>query len=259
MMKKTIYVAGVMFCALLSVVSFCHVARYYAAAHKSAEEFAYLAGLARQEGESAEGTPGGKTPEAGGRNRLDKYKELCRMNGDMAGWISIEGTKISYPVMHTPGNPDYYLDHSFEKEYSAYGVPFAAGHCSPLLPSDNIIIYGHHMRNGTMFSGLEDYEDKDFYERHKTICFDTLAETGKYEVMAVFKTTVYDQEGFRFYLFANAETGEEFKEYVEKCKELSLYDTGVGAEYGDKLVTLSTCEYSHKNGRFVVVAKRIGK
>ena len=124
-------------------------------------------------------------------------------------------------------------------------------------PSDNVIIYGHHMNNGSMFAELMKYENRDFYEQHKTVRFDTLTETAQYEVIAVFKTTVYDDNGFKFYLFSNAKTEEEFMDYVEQCKELSVYDTGVTAEYGDKLLTLSTCEYSNTNGRLVVVAKMI--
>ena len=88
------------------------------------------------------------------------------------------------------------------------------------------------------------------------IRFDTLTKTADYEIVAVFKTTVYDDTGFKYYLFANAETEEEFQEYVDGCRALSLYDTGVTAEYGDKLITLSTCEYSKTNGRLVVVAKK---
>ena len=124
-------------------------------------------------------------------------------------------------------------------------------------PSDNVIIYGHHMNNGSMFAGLMNYEDRDFYEQHKTVRFDTLTETAEYEVIAVFKTTVYDDTGFKFYLFSHAETEKEFTDYVEQCRELALYDTGVTATYGDKLLTLSTCEYSNTNGRLVVVAKKI--
>lgn len=159
--------------------------------------------------------------------------------------------------MYTPDRQDFYLKRNFEKRYSAYGVPYIAEHCNPSEPSDNVIIYGHHMKNGSMFTDLMKYESKDFYNSQKVINFDSLTETGRYEVIAVFKTTVYDSKGFKYYLFTDAETEEDFDAYVKKCKELSIYDTGVSAEYGDKLITLSTCEYSRKNGRMVVVAKRI--
>lgn len=255
-MRKKIYLTGFFFCALLSAVSLCQVISHYADACRREEEFAHLAGIVEQ---AEEETPEAGTPEGERQTPLSKYQELFNRNNEMAGWISIDGTNINYPVMHTPENPDFYLKHSFEKEYSAYGVPYVAGHCSPSLPSDNVVIYGHHMKNGTMFAGLTDYEDKDFYEKHKVIHFDTLTKAGDYEVMAVFHTTVYDGGGFKFYLFADAKTEEDFKAYVSGCKSLALYETGVTAEYGDKLVTLSTCEYSHKDGRLVVVARKIGR
>lgn len=80
----------------------------------------------------------------------------------MAGWITIEGTPVNYPVMFTPDQPDFYLKHGFDKEYSAYGVPFVGENCTLSPRSDNLIIYGHHMKNGTMFAALADYENKDF-------------------------------------------------------------------------------------------------
>ena len=129
------------------------------------------------------------------------------------------------------------------------------------LPSDNIIIYGHHMNDGTIFASLMKFKDKNFWEKHKTVSFDTLTDRQTYELIAVFKTVVYTDspDSFKYYQFVNAETDEDFTAYVEKCKELSLYDTRVTAEYGDKLLTLSTCEYSRTNGRLVVVAKLINE
>ena len=127
--------------------------------------------------------------------------------------------------------------------------------------NDPIIIYGHHMNDGSMFAGLMKFKDKNFWEKHKTVSFDTLTDRQTYEVIAVFKTVVYTDspDSFKYYHFINAETDEDFTAYVEKCKELSLYDTGVTAKYGDKLLTLSTCEYSRTNGRLVVVAKLINE
>ena len=105
---------------------------------------------------------------------------------------------------------------------------------------------------------LEDYKSQSFYEEHKTIQFDTLTEQTEYEIVAVFKTVAYSSEGFRYYDFVDAENEEDFNSYTGKCKELALYDTGVTAGYGDRLITLSTCEYSAQNGRLVVVAKKVG-
>ena len=189
------------------------------------------------------------------------YQELYLQNNDMVGWIKVEDTKINYPVMQSKDNPNFYLKHGFDKAYTDYGCPYVQENCDMELQSDNIIIYGHHMNDGSMFAGLMKFKDKNFWEKHKTISFDTLTDRQTYEVIAVFKTVVYTDspESFKYYQFVNAENAEDFTAYVEKCKELSLYDTGVTAEYGDKLLTLSTCEYSRTNGRLVVVAKLINE
>jgi sortase B len=186
---------------------------------------------------------------------LSDYTELYLQNSDMVGWISVADTNINYPVMQSKDEPNFYLKHGFDKSYSNYGCPYIQENCDVKSPSDNLIIYGHHMRNGTMFSDLTKYEDKSFWKSHKTVSFNALTDKQEYEVIAVFKTVAYNQEAFRYYDFVNADTAEDFDSYIAKCKELALFDTGVSAEYGDKLITLSTCEYSRNNGRLVVVAK----
>ena len=191
------------------------------------------------------------------KDYLAEYLELYRQNEDMVGWIKVEDTKINYPVMQSKDNPNFYLRHGFDKGYTVYGCPYVQENCDVDAPSDNLVIYGHHMNDNSMFAGLMKYADKSFWEKHKTIQFDTLTEKGKYEVVAAFKTEVYTDSpnSFRYYDFVNADTEDDFDAYIAKCKELALYDTGVTAEYGDQLITLSTCEYSRTNGRMVVVAK----
>ncbi len=195
-------------------------------------------------------------PEQPAQTAFEKYSAVYEQNHDFVGWLSIPDTNINYPIMQTIDNPNYYLRRNFEKQHSNYGVPYVQENCD-LEFSDNCVLYGHHMNDGTMFADLCKYESEDFYKEHKTIDFDTLSGFGKYEIVAVFKTVAYSQDGFKYYHFTQAESEDDFNSYIEKCKELSLYDTGVSAEYGDKLLTLSTCEYSCTNGRMVVVAKRI--
>lgn len=187
---------------------------------------------------------------------LDEYRDLYLQNTDMIGWIEIKDTVINYPVMYTPHSPNYYLKRNFNKSYSALGVPYIQENCTP-AESDNLIIYGHHIRGGKMFGALEQYKSKSFYENHKIINFNLLTKQSDYEIIAVFKTITYSKNGFRYHDFVNAEDETSFNAYVDKCKELSLYETGVTAKYGDKLITLSTCEYSAKDSRLVVVAKKV--
>ena len=253
-MKRKLMIAGAAFCAALFLFSGIMLFREYHDQKQSAEAFEQVAALvvedsAPEEPENAEAAE----PEM---TAFEKYAEVFAQNDDLIGWISIPGTRIDYPVMQTKDDPDFYLKHAFDKSYSNYGVPYAAEKCDA-ESSDTMVLYGHHMNNGSMFSDLCKYEDEDFYREHKTIYFDTLGGYGEYEVIAAFKTVAYSESGFKYYHFVNAESEAAFDEYVAKCKELSLYDTGASAAYGDKLITLSTCEYSQTNGRMVVVAKKI--
>lgn len=193
--------------------------------------------------------------EDSGQCSDNKYADLYAQNDDFIGWIKIDDTVIDYPVMQSKDSPNFYLDHNFKKEYSRFGVLYMQENCN--LQSDNIVIYGHNMKNESMFNELTKYKDKDFYNAHRYIQLDTLSEQRTYEVICAFKTVAYTNNGFQYYSFVNANTEEDFCAYIEKCRALSFYDTGVNAEYGDNLITLSTCEYSQNNGRFVVVAKLI--
>ena len=115
------------------------------------------------------------------------------------------------------------------------------------------------MQSGKMFGSLELYKDKNYYEKHKTIEFDTIYEEGTYQIMYVFRSKIFNEEDitFKYYQFFDAYSEEEFNSYMEEMKNMSLYDTGLTAEYGDQLLTLSTCDYYEDDGRFVVVAKRV--
>ena len=186
----------------------------------------------------------------------EKYAPVYEQNSDFVGWITIDDTGINYPVMQTKDDPNFYINHGFDKNYSEYGVPYVQADCE-IGNSDNVIIYGHNMKNGTMFSDLERYADESFFSEHRYIRFETLRDYGTYEIFAVFRTVAYSEDGFKYYNFVDAEDAEDFNNYIGKCKQLSLYDTGVTAVYGDKLLTLSTCEYTRTNGRFVVVAKLV--
>ena len=188
---------------------------------------------------------------------LSDFAQLYTRNTDMVGWLSIPGTDINYPVMQTPDKADYYLKRNFEKEYSERGSLYVRESCDVFTPSDNQTIYGHHMRDGSMFAALDNYMDKAFYEANPYIFFDTIFEMHTYKIIAVFKTTVTEGEGFAYHRFENAASAAEFDKFVDKCKDLAFYDTGEDAVYGDKLICLSTCEYTQTNGRLVVVAKRI--
>lgn len=189
---------------------------------------------------------------------LREYADLYLMNTDMVGWMSIEGTKLDYPVMQRKNRTDYYLRKDFYGNYSGHGSLYAREACDVFAPSDNITIYGHNMKDGSMFAPLLKYrsQGQEFYEEHRYITFDTIYEHHTYEIFAAFTTTASVGKGFAYHEYADC-TEEEFTYFVNKCKALSCIDSDVEVHYGDKLITLSTCEYTLNNGRFVVVAKRI--
>ena len=182
--------------------------------------------------------------------------KLYKINNDIVGWLKIENTNINYPVMQTKDRPDYYLRKNFYKEYSVFGTPYIDENCD-IENGNNLIIYGHHINGNKMFGELENYKNEEYYNKHKFIKFYTLNEKAEYEIISVFKTTVYNDKGFKYYQYYNLEDEREFETFINKCKELSLYDTQKIAKYGDKLLTLSTCEYSQNNGRLVVIARKI--
>lgn len=189
---------------------------------------------------------------------LERFVNLYAENNDVTGWLAIEDMNIDYPVMQCDDN-EYYLHHNFYGEEDKYGCLYVKDIADVDTPGTNFIIYGHNMKDGSMFGSLDDYKEESFYREHSVISFYTLYEERTYEIMAVFLSQVYDTDAevFKYYNFYEAGTQEEFNDFYENVKKLSLYDTGVTAEYGDTFLTLSTCAYHVEDGRFVVVAKRV--
>ncbi|MDL2225029.1 class B sortase [Eubacteriales bacterium OttesenSCG-928-M02] len=255
-MKSKYMIVGAVICLCCVLLSGFMIWQHYSKEKQYMDEFDSLAELV-QKAQDGERLNTIEVPFNEDENVLPDYSALYQQNYDFVGWLSIEGTNINYPVMQTPDRPNYYLKRNFEKKPSRHGVPFAAEHCDVFAPSDNIIIYGHHIKDGKMFGALMDYSSREFYEQHRIIRFDTMLEHAEYEIVAVFRTVAYSENGFPFFHFTNANGKEDFDAYIAECKRLALYETKVRAEYGDKLITLSTCEYSALNGRLMIVAKRI--
>lgn len=202
---------------------------------------------------------------------MNNYRSLYDINTDMIGWLYIEDTVVDYPVMQTPEDENYYLTRDFYRNENAngtlimdtdsiVGVGVAYNdYSNGQKPSTNLIIHGHTMRNGDMFGSLDLYADEEYGRNHSIICFDSLYEEREYELIAVFYSQVYNKsdEVFKYYKFFQADTQAEFNDWYNNIKLMSLYDTGVEAEYGDEFITLSCCAYHVEDGRFVVVGRRI--
>ena len=245
-MRKRFYIFFVIVLVAIFVTSIIYIIINYTDDKKQNKVFEELESIITEEQ---------KEKDEEKKDESINLKELYELNNDFIGWLKINDTNISYPVMQTDNNrKDYYLRKNFYKEYSQLGTPYMAEYCN-VQTSDNVIIYGHHITNYQMFGELEKYKNKEFYDNHKMINFNTIYGNADYEIIAVFKTVAYT--GFKYYEFINSNSQNEFDTFIKKCKELSFYETGKTAKYGDKLLTLSTCEYSAKNGRLVVVAKKI--
>lgn len=224
--------AGLLFCLY-------NIVEYYVVSSESQDSFKKLAEL-RQFKKAGQG-----------------FESVYKDNEDLVGWIYIEDTPVDYPVMQTKHDPEYYLHRDFYHKYSSHGVPFLEVECD-IESSDNLLIYGHHMRDGTMFAVLEKYKNESFFQLHSIIKFDTLTEEREYQVIAAFKTQANtgDSTNYSFQNYIELDSEEEFNIFYNDIKSRSIYDTGVNAEYGDTFITLTTCEYSSENGRMVVIAKR---
>ena len=191
------------------------------------------------------------------REYLPFLQEKREENEDTVGWLTIQGTKIDYPVMYTPQDPEKYLHLGFDQKYSFAGLPFIDANCSLDPESDNLIIYAHNMLDGSMFRSLMKYEQKSYWQQHPRVKLDLWDEEREYEVLAAFRDRVYykTENCFKFYKFIDAESEDSYREAIDYYKTHACYDTGVTAQPGDRLITLVTCAYHTDNGRFVVVAR----
>ena len=254
-------------CSLGAVIGFGYFFLYYIVAERTNASYQELASLKNSEvlAEPVNKGEKKKTIVVRGEQEeivlpdvLDDYKTLYNKNKRLIGWLKIDDTIIDYPVMQTSNN-EYYLDHNFNQEKDNNGSIFMDKDCVAYPRSQNLILYGHHMKSGKMFGDLEKYAKESYYEKHSIINFDTIYEKSVYQVMYVFRTRVLKENeiAFKYYQFIEANSWEEFNSYMNEMAGMSLYDTGATAEYGDELLTLSTCDHSQTDGRFVVVAKRI--
>lgn len=187
-----------------------------------------------------------------------KVKSLKKENQDIIGWLEIKGTHINYPVLQGKDN-EYYRTHNYKKEKSKNGSIFLDKAYNWEIPSTNLLIYGHNMQNGTMFEELLKYKNEDFLKSHPVIRFTTDTEDSEYEIFSVLKSRVYykkEENVFRYYYFINAETEEDYNKFIENAKKESLYNIDIPVKYNQKLITLSTCSYHTKDGRFAVIARK---
>lgn len=212
----------IFFCLLLSAAAVLAGVKIYSELReqqKEKEDFAVVSQIAEPTVTTAQTESEPTEQPAAERN----IQALIAENADCIGWLSIDGTNISYPIMHTPSDPQKYLRRNFYGKYSQSGVPFLDGRCN--LQSTNLIIYGHNMKNGTMFSDLKKYVDRDFLNAHRTVKFEMV-------------------DGIRYYTVAE----------VLKTNTLDAWYDRITAEDGSRCLVLSTCYGSGKDGRLLIIA-----
>lgn len=264
-MKKILFTATVLLLVAAFGISAFMVGSYLVEGKQQEEKYDDLANMVAQAqtengNDAAPGETVDRTVQIKDENGyLICYKAISEMNPDTVGWIKMEGTEMDYPVMQTPNKPSYYLYKDFDKQESQRGCIYAWEAADVNEPSDNITLFGHNMADGSMFAALNAYTKKEAWEENSLIFFDTLTDFHTYKIFAVFRTTATQGKGFAYHKFVDAADEEEFDEFVQTCKDLAYYDTGITPVYGDKLICLSTCEYTHpdQNGRLVVAAVRI--
>ena len=188
--------------------------------------------------------------------KKDKTMNVTKLKGenkDCIGYLEVPGTSISYPIMQTRDNPNYYLNHDFDKNYNFYGTPYLSAYCD-LKKSDNLIIYGHNINGGKMFGALEQYKEKDFFDRHRKIYF-TTDRRREYEVFAVMSVNV---RKFKYWKFIMARDEKDYDEFVQKVLEHSMWNIGGKPKYKEQILMLSTCDNGKEDDwRIVVVGKEI--
>ena len=268
-MKKKLYILAIVLLLVVFGVSAFMVGSYILEGKEQKEKYDSLSQLKDSAKENAtkptETTPEETDPEGtfsaaeirDENGMLVEYGEIYALNPDVVGWIRMDGTEMDYPVMQTPDRPNHYLYKDFDGKQSARGSIYIREECDMFEPSDNITVYGHNMRDGSMFECLNDYVSKEAWDNNSLIFFDSLYEYRVYKIFAVFKTSANVGEGFTYHNMIDAQSKEDFDKFVAECKRLSFYETGVTPVYGDKLICLSTCEYTLDNGRLVVAAMRI--
>ncbi|GAB3804476.1 class B sortase [Virgibacillus kimchii] len=183
------------------------------------------------------------------------FETLLKENEDLVGWITMEGTQIDYPIVQAEDNVEY-LTRNFYKDENRAGSIFMDFRNDIESTGQNTILYGHRMKDGSMFEQLSKYQDKAFFKDHQTFQFDTLYESYEAEIFAVYATTTdFD------YIQADFANDEEYEQLLDRIQDESMYETDVELNAKDQIITLSTCDYEldENKGRLVVQAKLVSK
>ena len=242
--KSRLMIAGAALCAALFLFSGAMLAREYLDQKQSAEAFAEVADLIKEDVEpptlELADDPAPKPEEL---TAFEKYADVYAQNSDLVGWISIPGTRIDYPVMQTKDTPNFYLKHAFDKSYSSYGVPYMQENCDVGI-SDNLVLYGHHMKDRTMFASIDGYKEQWYYDAHP--CLYVYTNAGTYRV-DLFAGLIVPGE---HEVFNTSFQTVDLERFISQ----STFYAGRGIPTG-RIVGLCTCSYEADNYRYVVLGE----
>ncbi len=220
---------------------------YWQESRVAEREFSGISRLFHAQNERSE------PPEEGEPVPNPAIAALMEENTDFYAWLSIPGTKIDYPVMFTPENPEHYLRRNFQGEHSLAGTPFLDGRST--AESANRIIYGHNMKTGAMFADLLKFRDEAFRTAHSEIRLTSLYEEQRYQLIAAFPSAVHQERNrFPWFDYLSFPTEEGFQEFLRLMEQESLFPLPLQPVYGDQFLTLATCSYHESTGRFVLIA-----
>ncbi|MDY3014606.1 MAG: class B sortase [Evtepia sp.] len=263
--KDLLFLFLLVFLCAIAAISFFMILSQFFEAKREQEAFEELSNIIPyhyidEESATDKGDLPLKNPDnatENGDSPVNPYAELAQRNPDFAAWLQMPGTNVNYPVMFTPDKPEYYLRRAFDRSASISGTPFIGADAS--LDSDCFIIYGHKMKNGSMFGTLEYYTGPEFWSQQKYFTLDTVDEQRIYEIFAVVKTKILaaDTLDFQYYRYTGALSDSKFSELTEWLRGQSLYDTKINPVYGEQILILSTCSYHTENGRLIVAARKV--
>lgn len=207
--------------------------------------------------------------DTGKEEKEINWKALNKINDDIVGWIKMDNTKIDYPTLWCKTddrNYQYYLSHNYkgDYDYSGFGSIFLDYRCKKGVDSKNVVLHGHHIRDGSMFGNLMEFGvtkgNLDFYKKTPSLEFNTPKENATYKIISVFKTNTLSSHGEFFnYMIGDFQNEKDFMNYVYNVRVRSLINCPVDVNEDDELITLSTCSYEFTNFRTVVVARKVRK
>ena len=249
MKNKVIFKTIAVLCAFASIVSLCKTVKIGYEYKHGEKEYSELADLLVSKADNSIYVSQKEAPSTGAPVDVD-FDMLQKMNAEAVGWLYCEGTPINYPVVQSTDN-SYYLNHLYDDQTNSSGAIFMDAMNSSDLSDANTIIYGHNMKNGTMFASLQNYDKQSYYEQHPVMYYMTKEHDYRIDIFASYETSG-DSEAFTIFF----DSEQTYSGYLQRVWAKSRIDTSdLPMSVDDNIITLATCSYSFNDARYVVQGK----